>query len=71
MKALLLVALVVIAPAAASATECGWCGRDAQALGRALNMGGPAPCYCPDPPVVSKQQPVVVQPKPKPTRYRT
>lgn len=30
--------------------NCGWCGADAQALGRALNMGGPAPCYCPPPP---------------------
>jgi hypothetical protein len=34
----------------ADSFQYGWCGREAQALGRALNMGGPAPCYCPDPP---------------------
>lgn len=29
--------------------NCGWCGADAAALGRALALGGPAPCYCPPP----------------------
>jgi hypothetical protein len=28
------------------ASGCGWCG-PAASLGRALALGGPAPCYCP------------------------
>lgn len=37
--------------------NCGWCGADAQALGRALNMGAPVPCYCPPAPQTQRPAP--------------
>lgn len=54
-------AVLIMAPVAfADAHDnCGWCGADAQALGRALNMGAPVPCYCPPPSPQPKRDPPV------------
>lgn len=50
--AIVIATLLVTAPASLvqARDNCGWCGADAQAPGRALNMGGPVACYCPPPP---------------------
>lgn len=60
-RATVIAALLVMAPVslAEARDNCGWCGADAQALGRALNMGGPVACYCPPPP-----QPKAPDPRP-------
>lgn len=56
----------VLLAAPAGAQEdigCGWCG-PAASLGRALALGGPAPCYCPPPEPKRHPAPVVKAPPP-------
>jgi hypothetical protein len=48
-RAVVLLLLAGPASAAGQVVQCGWCGDDAQALGRALNLGGEVYCRCADP----------------------
>lgn len=59
LQAVAIAAMLVAAPTTLvyAHDNCGWCGADAQALGRALNMGAPVPCYCPPAPQTQRPAP--------------
>lgn len=66
----LLAAVVVLSPGAVVANECGWCGSEAQALGRALALGGDVACACPEADRSNRAIEYGVQPVPRVDQMR-